>query len=647
MPLHPVAVLESGGRALLAALGERAGDRVKVVTEDGRAFEYPADRLLWTGRSTRAEGTSKREIAAALRVLRAGAGPAPDWGSLRARSAAGVPLDPADLAGSGEGADARALALACRAHEAAPHFRIEKGRLVAATEEEVAAEAGRRDAERRAEASEAALAAALAAGRPGPLPPAAAPALEVLLAWALGPLETPPPALAKRLGLADPLEATERLDAAGWLPADAVPPLSRRGIPREFPRKALDAAATAGAAPDRAAPEREDLRSVPAFAVDDPETFEVDDALSLVRGPGGEPRLLVHISDAASVVAAGGPLDREARRRAVTVYLPEAKIPMLPPDLTAARLSLDEGADRPAVSMEIRVREDGLPEAVRVFRSLVRIDRRLDYHGTREESGLPGEIRPLLEVARRLRRTRVAAGARVLEVPAAQLRVRDGAPVLLPRGIGGAGDVLTGEAMVAFNRLAADLLRKAGAPAMWRAQDPPRGDLPPREDPLFAVKARRLFAPVRVSPEPARHEGLGVDAYLQATSPLRRYADLVHQRQLAALAAGRTAPHGAAEMAELAGELFQRERLVRQAESEREDFWIAVLLEGRRGEVFDAVVSREPLRGRGRAWIPSLLLELPFAWPKDRPAPPPEGSPIRLRPGRLAKHRGRAEMATA
>jgi exoribonuclease-2 len=619
------------------------------LTEDGRAFEYPADRLLWTARALRAEGVSKREIAAALKVLRAGAGPAPDWGALAAGAPKGVPLDPQDLAGGGTdlAADRRALALACRAHEGAPFLRIEKGRLVAASEEEVRAERERAAAARRAEEAEGALAAALAAKVPGPVPADAAPALEVLLEWALGPPETPPPGIAKRLGIGDVYEAIERIDAAGWLPADAIPSLSRRGIPREFSRKVRAAAAAAVEAPDPAAGAREDLRAVPAYAVDDPETSEVDDALSLLRGPGGEPRLLVHIADAASALPPESPLDREARRRAVTVYLPETKVPMIPPDLVAARLSLEAGEDRPALSMEIRVRPDGTPEAVRAFRSLVRIGRRLDYDETREPAGLPAGIRPLLDLARAMRAARAAAGARILEVPAAHLRVRDGTPVLLLRGIGGAGDVLIGEAMVAHNRLAADLLRGARAPALWRTQEPPRGDHPPRDDPLFAVRARRLFSPVRVALEPGRHEGLAVDAYLQATSPLRRYSDLVHQRQLAAVAAGEAPPHGAQEVAELAGELFRQERLVRQAEAEREDHWMAVLLEARRGEVFEGFVSRAPLRGRGQAWIPSLLSDLPFLWPKERPDAPAEGAPIRLRPGRLARHRGRAELAPA
>ena len=381
--------------------------------------------------------------------------------------------------------------------------------------------------------------------------------------------------------------------------------------------------------------------------MDDPGTVEIDDALSMARGKGGEPLFLVHISDVAAGVPAGGPVDAEARRRATTVYLPETKIPMIPQDLTAARLSLEAGQDRAAVTVEFRVGAEGAPEVVRAFRSLVRVTRTLDYDETADEAGLPEEIRPLLEAARELRRARIAGGARVLEAPAAHLRVRDGVPVLERRGIGGAGDVLVGEAAVAFNRIAAERLRAAGAPALWRLQDAPKGELPAPDDPLFSLKARRLFAPVRYALAPGRHSGVGADAYLQATSPIRRYADLVHQRQLAALLDGADPPHAAAEVKEFVQALYQQERLVRAAEGEREDYWMAILLEPRRGETFDAFVSRAPSRGRGHAWIPEFLAEFPFRWPLDRPGAPKDGSPIRVRVGRLARHRGRVEFETA
>ncbi|NUN52038.1 MAG: RNB domain-containing ribonuclease, partial [Planctomycetaceae bacterium] len=168
-----------------------------------------------------------------------------------------------------------------------------------------------------------------------------------------------------------------------------------------------------------------------------------------------------------------------------------------------------------------------------------------------------------------------------------------------------------------------------GRTILNRLRDLPHNIAPPADD------------EVRLAPLPGPHAGLGVDAYLQATSPIRRYSDLLHQRQLAALLAGEAPVHPEAETREIAALLFDRERLVRGAEGDREDYWICVLLEERGAAPLDGLVSRPPLRGRGQAWIPELLRELPFAWPKDAP-PPPEGTPMRFLPGSVRRHRGAA-----
>jgi hypothetical protein len=133
---------------------------------------------------------------------------------------------------------------------------------------------------------------------------------------------------------------------------------------------------------------------------------------------------------------------------------------------------------------------------------------------------------------------------------------------------------------------------------------------------------------------------------MPATSPIRRYADLVDQRQLVAAVAGEKPPYRHADLERLVGSVLERERAVRIAGDERADYWIARSLERRVGATIDGVLSRTPRRGMGSVWTPSLCRELPL-----RPAAgwtaPPEGTAGAWRVSRVAPWRGRIELEPA
>jgi exoribonuclease-2 len=625
----------------LCALAPGKGERLHVVDEDGRSFEYPAARLLWRAPTMTVPGATDRECAAALRVLRTRLGERPDWSSFHGRVPEDVPLDPSMLLP--DGTEAAWAALAARAEDAAPWFRIVKGRLTAVSPETLEAERGREEEKRRLETEDRALVERLRAPPESETAIEVAPAaIERLLTWATGPDDTERWSGTTSLGVHDPDDALDLLDARGLLPADRIASLLRRGISRGFPAAVVVDGTRLAAAPDPATGRR-DLGPLQAWAVDDAETVEVDDAVSVVRGPGGEPHLLIHISDAAAGIPPGCAVDVEARRRAVTGYLPDLRVPMVPPELNLRRLSLAPGESREAITLEVRVGSSGAPEVVDLFRSRVTVTARMDYDAVARVDDWPAALRPALDMVRSFARVRGEAGARSPGLPQRNVRVRDGVPVVSARG-GGDGDLLVGESMVTFNAIAAERLRAGGAAALWRCQDPPRGAAPPREDPLYPVRARRMFAPARLSPVPAPHAGLGLSCYVQATSPIRRYSDLIHQRQLAALLEGAPPPHDAAELTSIAADLHRREKELHMAEGEREAYWLVRWLEARRGETFDAVCSRAPQRGRGFAWVPVLHQECPFRVPEGRIPVPIEGTLLRLVPGRLSRHRGRLEF---
>ena len=151
-----------------------------------------------------------------------------------------------------------------------------------------------------------------------------------------------------------------------------------RGMPGAFD-PALEREARAAAkrvAGDSAA--RRDLRGLPTFTVDPATARDFDDAISAERLASGGTRVWVHIADVAAHVREGSLLDREAQRRATSVYVPGAVEPMLPHALSSDACSLLPGTERPAVTVELEL-EDARVVRSSFYRSLIRSDERLDY----------------------------------------------------------------------------------------------------------------------------------------------------------------------------------------------------------------------------------------------------------------------------
>ena len=150
----------------------------------------------------------------------------------------------------------------------------------------------------------------------------------------------------------------EMLVRAGVFEQDEPLELRRAGIRADFPPEAPEEARTAAAAFAPRGAGREDLTHLDAVTIDDEETTDRDDALSLEALESGC-RLGVHIADAGALAPRAGPVDREADRRMASLYLPERTIPMLPDALTRGAGSLDPGEERMAISLLAELTYEG------------------------------------------------------------------------------------------------------------------------------------------------------------------------------------------------------------------------------------------------------------------------------------------------
>ncbi len=313
--------------------------------------------------------------------------------------------------------------------------------------------------------------------------------------------------------------------------------------------------------------ERVDLTHLCAYAIDDEGNQDPDDALSL----DGE-RLWVHVADVAALVAPDSEIDREARSRGANLYLPERIINMLPAAITE-QLGLGLQPVSPALSFGFCCDAAGELQDIQICRSWVRVER-LSYEAV--EPLLTSEpFAAIHAITRRFQARRVAHGATRLDLPEVSVRIVDQQIVIcpLPRL---ASRALVMDAMLMAGEAVARLCLNHDIPIPFATQIPP--DSGEEASDLAGMFARRrAFKPTRLTIEPAAHAGLGLPLYTRATSPLRRYSDLlVHQQLRAWLSDQKTL--SAAEVMPRCAEADMASVTVRRAERFSNQHWKLLFL---------------------------------------------------------------------
>jgi len=361
-------------------------------------------------------------------------------------------------------------------------------------------------------------------------------------------------------------EIIEVLGAASAPGVDVLSIIRKFHLRAEFPKDVLNQAERISEQiVARQLEGREDLRKEFVVTIDPDDARDFDDAIQVEKIKNGW-RLGVHIADVAAYVEPGSPLDREARRRGNSVYLPDRVIPMLPERLSNVVCSLNPGVDRLTHSVFIHFDKNGVVRSARFAHSVIRSVHRLTYK--QAYAILTSPLRDQLgerlhlawELAVLLRKKRFQHGALDLDFPEVKVWVdKQGHPVKLERVENDESHQLIEEFMLAANEAVARELKKRAVPTVYRVHENPDpeklaeyrefvlsfnyrvGDLTHRgelqrlleliggkpEEQALKIALLKSLKRARYSAQPLGHYGLAKTNYLHFTSPIRRYADLV------------------------------------------------------------------------------------------------------------------------
>ena len=320
--------------------------------------------------------------------------------------------------------------------------------------------------------------------------------------------------------------------------------LKKFQVPIKFPDAVTEMSTrcleSPGADPDD---QRLDLTHLKVSTIDDESTREIDDGLSIEFLEEGRQRIWVHIADPTRWIVSGDAIDAEARRRATTVYLPTGMIPMFPPELATGPMSLVQGHVCHALSFGVILDEEGAIADYEIHPSLIKPTYRLTYDDVDEILELGVEAEPELQAlhqwSKKRQAWRLAQGAVSISMPEASIKVLEDGEITITVLEDSASRQMVAEMMILTGEISGRYGQEHDVPLPFRGQ--PQPELPPEEElmllpagPVRGSAIRRCMSRSEMGVKPLRHAGLGLETYTQATSPIRRYTDLLCHFQLKA-----------------------------------------------------------------------------------------------------------------
>ncbi len=338
-------------------------------------------------------------------------------------------------------------------------------------------------------------------------------------------------------------------------------------------------------------PLRKDLTDIPLITIDGQSTLDFDDAISLENTESGY-TLGIHIIDVDAYIKSNDPIDLAARDRASSIYMPDDKLPMIPPNLSENLCSLKENEIRPGISTIIKLSRFFEIQDYKIVPSIIKVHKQMSYSEANLLNGKDDPITTLYKIAIRLREKRLKAGAIQITLPEVNVWLEENQEIgYLKIDRENPSRMLISEMMIFANSLMAEFLAANNVPAVFRSQAQPKQRLFKGIETSLILNfmQRKQLSRAMIGTKPEIHSGLGVKAYATATSPIRRYHDLLTQRQVKSIF-GYDKAYTKTELETILQSISVAIANAGRVQASRKRYWIIKYLESKRGKTYEALV---------------------------------------------------------
>ncbi|MGL5379494.1 ribonuclease R [Clostridium sp.] len=436
---------------------------------------------------------------------------------------------------------------------------------------------------------------------------------------------------------------TEVLGQKGERGLDILTIIKKHGLPEEFPEKVLNYAENISEEiEEKEYKRRKDIRNVRMVTIDGEDAKDLDDAVSIERLDDNKYKLGVHIADVSHYVREKNPLDKEALKRATSVYLIDRVIPMLPKKLSNGICSLNPHVDRLALSCFMVINDKGTVLSHEIEETIIKTDERMTYTDVskiledndeeliKRYDYLVDDFKAMEELCKILRNKRLKRGAIDFNFEESKIILNElGKPVDIKPYERKIANRVIEEFMLVCNETIAEHMFWTNLPFVYRIHEEPDEEKlekfkefvynlgfvvkwgqesHPRalQDILEKVKGKkeetvvstlllRSMMQAKYSPECVGHFGLAAKYYCHFTSPIRRYPDLQIHRIIKEQINGKIDEKRIGKLTNIVDvaskQSSEMERLAQEAEREVDDLKKAEYMLDRIGEEFDGIIS--------------------------------------------------------